>query len=605
MRKLFLTLWLVCFCTPAHADWQSTLEAAGFDIVETFDQLQDWQPAYARGTISDQTNMPKKLDGSPSIWNAYSYWPTVASPSAWIKDHGAANVWQGTGKSMIFDMEMNDTTANLGPGRLKTYFGSDTADQISPYTNSGIEESGYRGDVYIFEMIKLPSDMFPKTDGVNKYYSYFKFHVLATGKTNVDDCTEGRADCEYGASNIHTLFFTGSSYDNKQRFKLEYYSDADWADLNLPVDGFQMWKPTTSVANLDGYIDSEAWFGLEVHVHRGDPGVANGYQEYWLYDSNGTEHYVGRVPADYMMMTASHDWGFNYFFQGGNISFQTDVVAQSLTTTYYVDDIIINDTRIGPTYFGLLGKSATLTGTAITGGVTETELTGDDQTIIITLTDETFVATACENNAATTALLAGFDGTLSGAGSWDDEINWTYADCTRNSDNQLTLVVKVDAFDISADDEVTGTIPGAILTGGNPITASPTITITHLDPPVISGLGPTSDQPCTSDLRTVNIYWSSDESSTCKYDTSNTTYALMSGTASGTLSHTAAVADLDCGTTQTFYVRCTDTSGNVNTSSESFSFDIVANTAHIGSVQTQSGGGSVSNVTGGGSVVTD
>ena len=355
IKILFFIMLALALSGQAMADWQSTLESAGFDIVETFDQLQEWQPPYERGTVLTQVNMPKKLDGSPSIWNAYSYWPTVASPSAWIAYHGADKVWQGAGKSLILDMEMNDTTANLGPGRLKTYFGGQTPDSISPYTNSGIEESGYRGDVYIFEMIKLPANLFPQVDGVNQYYSYFKFHVMATGKTDVDVCTEGRLDCEYGASNIHTMFFTGSSYDNKQRFKLEYYSDADWADLNLPVDGFQMWKPTTASANLDTFITSEAWFGLEVHVHRGDPGVANGYQEYWLYDSSGNITYVGRVPADYMMMTASHDWGFNYFFQGGNISFATT----GLSTTYYVDDIIINDTRIGPTYFGLMGQAST------------------------------------------------------------------------------------------------------------------------------------------------------------------------------------------------------------------------------------------------------
>jgi hypothetical protein len=341
------------------ATWQATLETR-FDIVETFDELQDWKPAYARGTIVDQNNMPKKLDGSPSIWNAYSYWPTVASPSAWIKDHGSANVWRGAGKSLILDMDQDDSTANLGPGRLKTYFGGPTPDSISPYTNSGIEESGYRGDVYIFEMIKLPTNIFPLQTTLNsygtynKYYSYFKFHVLATGKTDVSTCTEGRPDCEYGASNIHTMFTNSDS--GYQHFKLEYYSDADWADLNLPVDGFQKWSPKNPESFLDSRLGN--WFGLEVHVHRGDPGVANGYQEYWLYDPDGTVYYVGRVPADYMMMTADHNWGFNYFFQGGNISFQTDVVTQKLNTAYFVDDIILDNNRIGPTYFQLLAGVA-------------------------------------------------------------------------------------------------------------------------------------------------------------------------------------------------------------------------------------------------------
>jgi len=351
--------------------WQETLES-NFDIAETFDELQDWSPPYDRGTVEDQNMMPKKIDGSPSIWNAYSYWSLVASPSAWIRDHGSDNIWRGAGKSLILDMCQDASFAYLGPSRLKTYFGGPSPDSVSPYTNSGIEESGYRGDVYIFEMIKLPTNLFPQQEipnsygTYNKYYSYFKFHVLATGKTNVADCTEGRPDCEYGASNIHTMFTVSDS--GYQHFKLGYFCDADWPDLNLPIDGFQKWSPTNSESFLDSRLGN--WFGLELHVHRGDPGATNGYQEYWLYDEDGNAAYVGRVPADYMMMTASHDWGFNYFFQGGNISFQNDVAAQGLNTTYFVDDIIINSSRIGPSYFALLPNSLDTTPPQTPGGIT-------------------------------------------------------------------------------------------------------------------------------------------------------------------------------------------------------------------------------------------
>lgn len=378
MRLLLIAL-LLSIPAMSLGAWQDELEAQ-FDIAESFDELDDWLPSYSRGTVTDQSRMPvKTADGSPSIWNAYSYWPTDQTTDYWIKNHGAANVWGGTGKSMILDMDQDDSTSNLGPGRLKTYFGSNTADQISPYTNSGIVESGYRDDVYIFTMVKIPATNFSKTEEDYDYFSFFKFQVLATGKTNVSDCTEGRSDCEYGASNIHTMLTTGATYDDKLRLKLEYYSDAYtdgdgsgvWDALNLPDQGsswFQKYVPAasnTAADVLQTSTENGEWFGLETHVHRGTPGATNGYQEYWLYDDVGSIHYVGRVPSDYMMVPTERDWGFNYFFQGGNISFQSTVDSEGLTTTYYVDDIVIDNDRIGPTYFSMLAGDGTCSTTAL------------------------------------------------------------------------------------------------------------------------------------------------------------------------------------------------------------------------------------------------
>lgn len=338
------------------ADWQENLESQ-FDIVETFDQLQDWGGgSYSRGRNLSQDNMPKKLDGSLTIWNMFDYWSTESSTNNWIADHGSQNVWRESGKSLIMDMNQN-TSANKGPARFGTYFGGNTSSSIDPYSTNGVVNSGYKEDAYVFQMVKFKPNGFPKsTDGVtNKYYSYYKWWVLSTGNTAANVCVEGRSDCTYGASNAHTMLYIGDGTNSLQQYKLEYYNDAEWPDF---PSNFQMWKPYHTIGTLDTYIDSEQWFGLEVHVHMGTPGQTDGYQEQWIYDNNGTVHYLGKS-QDMIMMTAGYDWGFNYFFQGGNISFQSDVESQGLDVSYYVDDIIIDSERIGPTYFQLLDGNFT------------------------------------------------------------------------------------------------------------------------------------------------------------------------------------------------------------------------------------------------------
>ncbi|BCO07679.1 hypothetical protein GF1_00550 [Desulfolithobacter dissulfuricans] len=332
------------------ADWQQALEAQ-FDIVETFDQLQDWRGGnYTRGRNLDQANMPKKLDGSISIWNMFDYWPTEPSPNDWIAHHSDADVWRATGKSLR--MTMWGTT---GPGRLGAYFGGSSVGSIDPYSTSGVVTSGYQQDVYLFEMIKFEPNAFPKdADGNYAYYAYFKWFVLSTGNTAANVCVEGRDDCTYGASNVHTMLYRNV---DDQQFKLEYYNDANWPDF--PAD-FQMWKPLNNIGNLKEYIENERWFGLEVHVHMGTPGQYDGYQEYWIYDDTGTEHYVGKSQGMIMMTAAPghEDWGFNYFFQGGNISYGSVADEQGLDVSFFVDDIIIDDQRIGPAYFQLLSGNA-------------------------------------------------------------------------------------------------------------------------------------------------------------------------------------------------------------------------------------------------------
>ena len=68
-----------------------------------------------------------------------------------------------------------------------------------------------------------------------------------------------------------------------------------------------------------------------------------------------------------------------------------------------------------------------------------------------------------------------------------------------------------------------------------------------------------------------------DENATCKYGTTaNTSYASIANTftTTGGTSHSSTVTGLTNGSSYTYYVRCSDTSNNANTSDYSISFSV-------------------------------
>lgn len=203
MKKLILILGFCLVVYPAFADWQSDLES-NFEVVETFDQLDDWRGANSiNGYDFIQSNMPVKTVGSSvSMWNFYSDWTSGDSSTDWIKNHGTANVWQGTGKSLIMDLTQNATTP-VGPSRLGVYFGSSSEDTVDEYASTGLGNSGLK-EIYYFYMVKLPNNMFPTDPGTDiwpnedyKWWSYHKFAVMSAGfidaTTNVDADAVGGA----------------------------------------------------------------------------------------------------------------------------------------------------------------------------------------------------------------------------------------------------------------------------------------------------------------------------------------------------------------------------------------------------------------------------
>ncbi len=128
------------------------------------------------------------------------------------------------------------------------------------------------------------------------------------------------------------------------------------------------------------------------------------------------------------------------------------------------------------------GGSAALTGTAISGGVTEAEIQDGGETIIITLTDDTWVATVGDDNAITDAIIAGIDSDGAEAAGWDAVVkaNMVFGDVVRTSATVVTVTLAAEAtYVITADETITVTIPAAALTADTEIVATPTFDITN------------------------------------------------------------------------------------------------------------------------------
>ncbi len=151
------------------------------------------------------------------------------------------------------------------------------------------------------------------------------------------------------------------------------------------------------------------------------------------------------------------------------------------TSSVVVADFIgtvrpVNSTVDIGTYEYTTGIGITVTGTALTDFNEDDAVTGG-RTLIFTAVNTTWVATIGADNAITTAFLAIFNGSASGAGSWDSEVSLDYTMLTRDSDTQLTLVLPATAG-YNPSPAVTetvsiGDIPASATEYGSTITPSP------------------------------------------------------------------------------------------------------------------------------------
>lgn len=112
--------------------------------------------------------------------------------------------------------------------------------------------------------------------------------------------------------------------------------------------------------------------------------------------------------------------------------------------------------------------SVTMTGTAITGGVTEAEIVTGGETIILTLQNGQFAANQAAFDAARQAMIDGMDSAQAEAAGWDAEVkaNEVVGAIVRTSNTVVTITLTAAAsYVVTADETITVIIPAALMEG--------------------------------------------------------------------------------------------------------------------------------------------
>lgn len=327
----------------AFAGWESNLSQR-FDIVETFDNVQDWT-GQGYGDQRSLTGMPKKTDGSNSIWTYYSHWGNDKT-AKWIGNHGSNNVWNGTGKSLRLDY--NSSNGSLGPSRLGFTIGTSPSD-------------GYASEVYVFFMTRYDPGFFPMSGNSFAYFPYLKTFEIGSGFRDVWNWgtveEQSAAVNETQKRNIYGLNYNIQNFHSCNSGELCGKYNIRTAQTSSSGDTTRSYDVVATNAGLGAPIRNGSWFGVEYHYKLSSPhGGSTGLAEMWVYDAEGNiighDQRSGIVTFRDASMAYKHS--INKFVLGGNRSgFEAASVDHM-----FVDDFIVNGGRIGPTYFSLLAAPA-------------------------------------------------------------------------------------------------------------------------------------------------------------------------------------------------------------------------------------------------------
>lgn len=350
MRTLTIITILLLSSISYSQTWQSQLEQH-FDIVETFDQLQDWHTTLGGSPLGDVvtiSDMPKKLNGSPSIWEYYSYWGSVPGSQrpAWIKFHGTDKVWKATGKSVCIDYGGSGN----GPSRFAFSIGN------SP-------DAGY-DECYLFYLIRVNKEFFPRNGTTFKWFGYFKTLQIDAGFRDVFDwgTTEEQSKLPNDDQLRHVYGLTDicMNWQPYGGYLVPQYN-ASYSNNSGTGWTFSMYGTVGTGTHFTDLVLANDWFAIEYHVILSNPhGSNNGLIELWLYDKNGNVIGNDKKPNIVTMADATNWAGGGYhvfnhrnnkFVFGGN---RYDPDFAGCESHYYLDDIIVDEARIGIRYFNLV-----------------------------------------------------------------------------------------------------------------------------------------------------------------------------------------------------------------------------------------------------------
>jgi hypothetical protein len=346
-KYVFIIIIVFLNSNALAAGWQTQLESV-FDIVETFDQLQDWHGTKT-DYVMDIEQMPKKLDGSSSIWNMYSNWDTPKAD--WIRNHGSGYVWNGT-KSLCINYNNLSSDGNnsteiigYGPSRMSTFFG-----------NGLTGKSGYK-KICVFYMIKFREGFFARNstnDGWEYLNGYLKTLELCSGFTGVRtwgttadraiSCANAQVRDEYGV-NYSVLNIIGGG--NALKTLLCYMDSIRWAYNNSGC-----WAATGKIeeyrkANISNEFMNSKWVGIEIISDIGTINSANGYLTINIYNDKGS--LIGTESRVNQTRLVQFDHYYNKITFGGNMNLSGGSATNE--NRFYIDDFIIDNDPIAEKYF--------------------------------------------------------------------------------------------------------------------------------------------------------------------------------------------------------------------------------------------------------------
>lgn len=127
--------------------------------------------------------------------------------------------------------------------------------------------------------------------------------------------------------------------------------------------------------------------------------------------------------------------------------------------------------------------TAAITGTAASGA-DEAEIRAGGLTVIITLTGDTWVASGATFDAVRQDIILGLNSSSAGTFGWNNEVrdNLAVTSVVRTSATVVTVTLSAQAaYDISAAETITVSVPASAVTSGESIVATPTFTVTAIN----------------------------------------------------------------------------------------------------------------------------
>uniref|UniRef100_A0A6M3KIU1 Uncharacterized protein n=1 Tax=viral metagenome TaxID=1070528 RepID=A0A6M3KIU1_9ZZZZ len=170
-------------------------------------------------------------------------------------------------------------------------------------------------------------------------------------------------------------------------------------------------------------------------------------------------------------------WTFGSFSVNGDKVQANEGTAAEAGAYIYLDSVVAT----GSIITGLGGSN--ITETQIISGLDEES---NPITIILTISGTTWDADIGSDSAETTALIAGLDSAQSEAGGWNNTIRDVidYTAASRDSDTQVTITIPATAaYEITANETITVTIPASCTAAAEEIVATPNLTVSNVDPP--------------------------------------------------------------------------------------------------------------------------